>query len=208
MKTTTVATIMSKPEAQKCISEIKSIYAESHRAITARLLDLRDREGWRSLGYGSFSECAEIEFAELRYSPQELHKLADAEQIRRQTGLELVDAHALALKEVALEERCAVFEGAKKIAQLGGQTKPTAEHIEEAKRQHATHLAGGSSDERNESNGSKPSRQPVPNPPELEQEKALKRIGAVCGSALRTAIEIGTVEGGPRRPHCLGQRER
>jgi hypothetical protein len=192
MKTTTVATIMSKPEAQKCISEIKSIYAESHRAITARLLDLRDREGWRSLGYGSFSECAEIEFAELRYSPQELHKLADAEQIRRQTGLELVDAHALALKEVALEERCAVFEGAKKIAQLGGQTKPTAEHIEEAKRQH----------------GSKPSRQPVPNPPELEQEKALKRIGAVCGSALRTAIEIGTVEGGPRRPHCLGQRER
>lgn len=52
-------TLMTENEARACVDEIKT----SLENIRAQLFDLREREGWRALGYASFRDCVQDEFA-------------------------------------------------------------------------------------------------------------------------------------------------
>jgi len=50
--------VMTKGEAEECVRAIRDV---SHK-MRELLVDLYERDGWKVLGYESFSECAEQEF--------------------------------------------------------------------------------------------------------------------------------------------------
>ncbi len=53
-----VTLLMTRKEAEKCVRDIRC----ASSTIRELLIDLHDREGWRALGYESFSGCAQQEF--------------------------------------------------------------------------------------------------------------------------------------------------
>jgi len=72
----TITVLMTRQEAEECISIIKASLADARK----HALDLYQREGWRALGYLSFKECAEAEFGR---SYQHLYRLKDAALIEQ-----------------------------------------------------------------------------------------------------------------------------
>lgn len=64
---------MTESEAQQAVQSIR----ESVENIGLRLLDLRERQGWRALGYHSFTAMLREEFT---YSRQHLYRLMNAAQ--------------------------------------------------------------------------------------------------------------------------------
>lgn len=65
---------MSKMEAQECVQAINTSAAEMGRL----LLELKSREGWRALGYHTWTECLIREFA---FSRKHLYELMQATPI-------------------------------------------------------------------------------------------------------------------------------
>lgn len=73
--TTDVVKPMTKPEAKRCIVAIENKGTETRQL----LLDLRDREGWKALGYTSFYECLRKEFNRSRQTYWRIVRAADVE---------------------------------------------------------------------------------------------------------------------------------
>lgn len=101
------------------------------------LLDMRDRKGWKALGYESFKEYGK---QSLGYEKDYLYKLADAGEISLQIGYSpestIVDSQPKEsqlrpLKAVPDDERKAIWEEATRKAEAEG-AKLTAQRIEEA----------------------------------------------------------------------------
>lgn len=101
------------------------------------LLDMRDRKGWKALGYESFKEYGK---QSLGYEKDYLYKLADAGEISLQIGYSpestIVDSpppesQLRPLKSVPEEERKAIWEEATRKAEEEG-AKLTAKRVEEA----------------------------------------------------------------------------
>lgn len=69
-------TLMTVDEARACVDSIKS----SLEDVRAQLFDLREREGWRALGFASFRECIHGEFA---MSERRAHQLVNAHMVDR-----------------------------------------------------------------------------------------------------------------------------
>lgn len=72
---TAIAVTMTEPEAQACIAAINHHASEMGRL----LIDLRDREGWRVLGYASWTQCLEQEFS---FSRKHLYEIMRAQPIQ------------------------------------------------------------------------------------------------------------------------------
>ena len=71
-----VVRCMNKGEARACVDRIKSGVAD----IAEALLDLKEREGWRALGYDSWRECATAEF---QWGERRAYQLADWAEVSR-----------------------------------------------------------------------------------------------------------------------------
>ena len=77
MSSVAVAVVMmSVEEARACIDRIKAQAEE----IAVTLIDLRDREGWRALGYATWQDCLRREF---NMSRQRAHQLISAHVVER-----------------------------------------------------------------------------------------------------------------------------
>ena len=101
------------------------------------LLDMRDRKGWKALGYESFKEYGE---KELGYKETRIYQLVDAAEIGLQLGFSsdstLVESppketHLRPLKSVPEELRKQIWDEATAKAEADGD-KRTAKHVETA----------------------------------------------------------------------------
>lgn len=100
------------------------------------LLDMRDRKGWKALGYESFKDYGE---KELGYQEAYVYRLVDAAEISLQLGYSPdspigespKETHLRPLKSVPEDERKAIWEEATRKAEEEG-AKLTAKRIEDA----------------------------------------------------------------------------
>lgn len=98
------------------------------------LLDMRDRKGWKALGYESFVEYGE---KELNFASTHLYRLADAAEIALQIGFSPIgekqppESQIRPLTQVPEEERKAIWEEATRKAEEE-HVKLTAKRVEEA----------------------------------------------------------------------------
>lgn len=98
------------------------------------LLDMRDRKGWKVLGYASFVEYGE---KELSLGTARIYQLADAGEISLQLGFsknlekQPIESHLVPLKAVPEEVRKAIWEEATRKAEEE-QAKLTAQRVESA----------------------------------------------------------------------------
>lgn len=96
------------------------------------LLDMRDRKGWKAIGYESFVEYGE---KELSLGAARIYQLADAAEISLQIGFSTLvenqpkETHLRPLKSVPEDERKAIWEEATRKAQEEG-AKLTAKRVE------------------------------------------------------------------------------
>lgn len=95
------------------------------------LLDMRDRKGWKALGYESFVEYGE---KELSLGAARIYQLADAAEISLQIGFSTLvenqpkETHLRPLKSVPEDERKAIWDEATRNASEN-KTKITAKAI-------------------------------------------------------------------------------
>ena len=97
------------------------------------LLDMRDRKGWKALGYESFKEYGE---KELGYEERHIYRLVDAAEIGIQIGTDQLDSQPTEsqlrpLKSVPEDERKAIWDEATRKAEEEG-AKLTAKRVEDA----------------------------------------------------------------------------
>lgn len=98
------------------------------------LLDMRDRKGWKALGYESFVEYGE---KELGFQKSHIYDLTNAAEIGLQIGFsdksenQPKERHLHPLKQVPEEERKAIWEEATRKAEEE-QAKLTAQRVQEA----------------------------------------------------------------------------
>ena len=72
---TTTEIMMTEEEARTCVEQINQNLAN----VRALLLELHEREGWRALGYDSWSQCVQAEFGDRHRSY--LYRQLDAARI-------------------------------------------------------------------------------------------------------------------------------
>lgn len=99
------------------------------------LLDMRDRKGWKALGYESFKEYGE---KALGYKEAYVYRLVDAAEIALQLGYDSTivesqpkESHLQPLKAVPEEERKAIWDEATRKAEEEN-AKLTAKRVEDA----------------------------------------------------------------------------
>lgn len=99
MRQVVILSIMGAEEAREIINKINSKAAEMGRL----LLDLKEREGWRALGYASWTQCLRCEF---EYSRKHLYELMNAAPVIEKLlpkGYNLNTAQADALADFPAE---------------------------------------------------------------------------------------------------------
>ena len=96
------------------------------------LLDMRDRKGWKALGYESFKDYGE---KALGYKEAYIYRLVDAAEIALQLGYDSTivesqpkESHLQPLKSVPEDERKAIWEEATRKAMEEGE-KLTAKRV-------------------------------------------------------------------------------
>lgn len=105
--TITVIDTMSETEACKIIGDINRLASEIGRLLT----ELRDREGWRALGYQSWT--AFLESDELSYSRKRLYEFVRAFPVTerlRGKGYELNTDQAIALAKYPEDLQVVIYE--------------------------------------------------------------------------------------------------
>ena len=119
---------MTATEAERTNAAIKA----GITTLRALLLDMRDRRGWKALGYESFEEYGK---AELDYGQSRLYQLAQAAEIQASisdsTKVEFRETHLRPLAPLSDDERRKVWEEATKQAEAE-QKKLTAKMVKEA----------------------------------------------------------------------------
>ena len=102
------------------------------------LLDMRDRKGWKALGYESFKDYGE---KELGYKETRIYQLVDAAEISLQLGYDSTivestpkESQLRPLKAVPEEERKAIWDEATRKAEAE-HAKLTAQRVEDAVRE-------------------------------------------------------------------------
>lgn len=102
------------------------------------LLDMRDRQGWKALGYESFKDYGE---KELGYQENYIHKLVNAAEISLQIGFDQgctmvhpKERQLRPLTQVPEEDRKAIWEEATRKAEEE-HAKLTAQRVEDAVRE-------------------------------------------------------------------------
>jgi hypothetical protein len=161
--------------AEMTPSEARASITKVHETITsagAILLDLRDRMGWKALGYSSWEACVEKEFDELKYGRRKLFYLVNQAEVSKNLGKEVPERHAREIHTLPPEEQKEVY----KEAEVAAAPAPvTAKHVREAAEPRKS---------------AAPVKKPEPSPALV---KSLKRIESRCGKDVRTAIENGSL---------------
>lgn len=119
---------MTKEEAEAKHAELKAI----HSVARSMLLEMRDRKGWKALGYASFEEYGEKEWG---YTRQHINRLATAYQIEKSLepigSKEIPENHLRPLTAIPEAERQAIWDEANRKAEEAGKER-TAKMVEEA----------------------------------------------------------------------------
>ena len=128
--------IMGAAEAREVVEDIKRNLAD----IGDKLLDLNEREGWRSLGYASWRECV---MAEFDFGQSRAYQLLGFARVRRAitTGSTLVETPpnervVRPLTSLPPETVVPAWQDAEKLAE--GQPI-TAKHTEQAAQKYQPH---------------------------------------------------------------------
>jgi len=174
MSTTPAIQLMNKTEARETVTQINL----SVNKAAILIHELYNREGWKALGYTSWSDCASKEF---EHSRTQVVRLLDEVNIRQKIadvpmGASLPERAIRELKSVPAEQIGPVLEVAMDTAKKKGREVPTAKEVHEA--------AAPVIQE------AKAAAQPVS---PVTDDKHLARIAKVCGKETRKAIENGTV---------------
>lgn len=114
--------LLSPAEARNLILEINT----SAAGIRQKLSRLHDGEGWRALGYGTWSECVEAEFT---FGRSYAHRLLEAAAVERRLPIgdgSLPESHARELARVPADRQREVYRTATRLA---GEGKVTASLI-------------------------------------------------------------------------------
>lgn len=119
--------MMPKSEAQALVQQIR----DRAEDLASLLAELRDRKGWKALGYDSWALCCEEEF---HYSRQHANRLIGAREVRARlesTGSTIPERHIRELNCVPEDQQAEVYEEA--CERSGG--KPTAAVVREVARE-------------------------------------------------------------------------
>ncbi len=128
-----VAKVQAELEAERQARETDRLIKRHINTTRYLLLDMRDRKGWKALGYESFVEYGE---KELNLGTARIYQLADAGEISLQIGFSTLvenqpkETHLRPLKAVPEAERKAIWEEATRKAEEEG-AKLTAKRIED-----------------------------------------------------------------------------
>lgn len=124
---------MTKTEAKGLVKEILS----DAKQLAAKLQELRDRLGWKALGYDSWAECVEREFG---YSKRHANRLIAAQNTRDEVGPigptqtpgsgELPESHARELGRLPNDQRADCYQDFIDECEQAG-AKPTAAGLRE-----------------------------------------------------------------------------
>ena len=133
MDTGIAALPMTKTEAKGLVKEILS----DAKQLAAKLQELRDRLGWKALGYDSWAECVEREFG---YSKRHANRLIAAQNTRDEVGPigptqtpgsgELPESHARELGRLPNDQRADCYRDFIDECEQAG-AKPTAAGLRE-----------------------------------------------------------------------------
>jgi hypothetical protein len=119
--------MMTEAEARERVKQINNQIGE----IGKLLLDMKEREGWKALGYSNWYECAAAEF---KISQSRIYQLLDASKTQQEisTICGMAPTRESQLREFSdietPEEKAAVYKAAIETAPNG---KLTAKHIRE-----------------------------------------------------------------------------
>jgi hypothetical protein len=116
-------------EARQKVNNVKSCLSIAR----SELLDLRDRDGWRALGYESWEEFGATEFD---YSVQYLNRITTADSIQKSLETivsegEIKETHLRPLTSIPENERAAIWEEANRKAEELGKER-TAKMVQDA----------------------------------------------------------------------------
>jgi hypothetical protein len=119
--------IMDVTEAHRIVEKIK----DSVDKVGKMLVDLRDRKGWKALGYSSWDECTSKEFEGSR---AHLYRLMSAEEVRRELEKSPIGDKANQIPEGQLRELACVEPGQRaevyqKAVNDAAGDKVTAKHV-------------------------------------------------------------------------------
>ncbi len=121
--------LMTREEATMCLMRIKSSAGVAHD----EMLKLRDREGWRALGYRSWSACVEAELPICRQRTYQILKWMEI-NAELSTSLDnfkpLPESTTRPLSGIPTRERRA--EVARKVITAAGDRQPTPREMQAA----------------------------------------------------------------------------
>lgn len=117
---------MNVLQAREYVQRINNRAAEMSRL----LLELKDRQGWKALGYTSWHECVKNEFA---YSSQHLYRLLDTAQVNQTIagvlpGVNLPERHAREVKTFPQELQPAIVQIAQATAKAQGREATSGDY--------------------------------------------------------------------------------
>jgi DNA repair exonuclease SbcCD ATPase subunit len=110
---------MTLEEAQEKHAELKAL----ETVMRSRLLEMRDRKGWKVLGYSSFSEYGEKEWG---YTQSYISRLANAAEIQKHLNMpiginDIPESHLRPLSKVSDADKSSVYEEAVERALAEGK---------------------------------------------------------------------------------------
>jgi hypothetical protein len=120
---------MPKAEARKLVKEILGDAAN----LAAKLRELRERAGWKSLGHDSWAACVEAEFG---YSKRYANYMIEADQVRERVGtivptsIVIPESHTRELGRLPEDQQADCFKDAVEDAAKRGE-KLTADKLGE-----------------------------------------------------------------------------
>lgn len=118
-----ITIMMTREEAQEHVIAIRSAAADMGR----RLLDLKERQGWRALGYETWTDCLEGEFSYSRKHLYELMKAAPVLEWMLPTGNKISTKAAAALANYPAEILPAIIQTAQ--ARYGELTESNVSRV-------------------------------------------------------------------------------
>ena len=130
---------MTKEEALAVHATLK----HHANAMRSNLLDMRDRNGWKALGFTSFEEYGEKEWG---YSRTYINRLAKAEEIQKSLSVpigtsEIPESQLRPLSVIPEADRDAIYQQALKDAEAKGE-KLTAAKVQDAVKDYQAKLKG------------------------------------------------------------------
>lgn len=169
----TLTVMMNEPEARSVVKRINDDVIQDG----ALLLDFKEREGWRAMGYTSFKACCEIEFPDIFGRRAQIYRLMDQSEVsknvppigRHESPIHVSTQVSRELKKLPVAEQRAAFEEAGGAKATGKTTKAVVENRKKKAKKKAP-------------------ASPATNPKYLP---ALERIGRICDKRTRANIENG-----------------